>query len=149
MTVTLVVAFTLPVLLTSPLRISNLCIVFFHFLREKEHVCAGEQERGKEKGRGSVRILNRLHAQQEANMGLISWTLRIWLEPKSRDGCSTNWATQVPSSESSIFEALLWFQSLIYLLPKVQLLVKSLVSSWSLQEHIKTSKNMASEVNCF
>ena len=63
---------------------------FIYLFWEREREGESEREEKRESQAGFVLTM------QSLMWGLISWTVRLWSEPKSRVRCLTNWATQVP-----------------------------------------------------
>jgi len=68
--------------------------------REGESVCTRKWGRSRVRGRERERILSRIHIQCTAQCGLNLMTLRLWSEPRSRVRHLTDWASQVPQTQS-------------------------------------------------
>ena len=80
--------------------------IFFLFIlrgREREHKLGRNRERGREKESHAGSTVS----AQSLTWGSNPWTVTSWPGPKSRVGCFTDWATQVPqrflSSKSNLF----------------------------------------------
>ena len=75
-----------------------------------------QREREREKERERERVLSRLKAQYGAWCGAQSHDPGVISEPKSRVGCSTNWAIQVPRLHSILSVIFSQTQNLIVFL---------------------------------